>query len=332
MEKLLLRLIGVQRQRTTVRYGFSAVIVGCAALIQYAASEPLQHYRLLLFFPAVLLCSLLFCKGSGIFAALMSALAALLISFGPRFSTSSSTGDAVALAIFVLVGCATAAVSEALRKMGRDLATSERRKSLLLEELAHRTNNDLAILSSAIALQARASDNDEVRQALETANARVQVVASAHSRLRASHPGAEVELSEYLEELCRGLGDMHRGVRPIAVRVTCAKLFTDEPTAILIGLIINELVTNSLKYAFPESRGGVIEVDAQHTLAGGYRVAVTDNGIGCPGQASGLGTRLVRLLAKQRGGHFERNSNSEGCEAITILPESARSRRSRYEA
>lgn len=239
----------------------------------------------------------------------------------PRFSFNIATGDVIALGIFVVVGFTMAGTTEALRKTVEQLSRAEQGKSLLLDELAHRTKNDLAIIGSAITLQARASENDDVREALEAANARVQVVAAAQSRLRASQAGSEIELNGYVQALCSGLGDMLRGIRPIAVRVHCPELCIPESTAVTVGLIVNELVTNSLKYAFPTDRGGIIDVNVTSRNAGGLAISVRDNGAGCPNDASGMGTRLVRLLAKQRGGQFDRTSSEAGCDAVAIIPD-----------
>jgi two-component sensor histidine kinase len=320
MDNLLLRVLPQRKHPLLVRYGISAAIVGIAALLHYSMAGDLARYPLLLFFPSVFLCSLLFDRGSGFFATVFSAVVAAFFFVAPRSGFGLTAADAVALLVFMLIGATMAGVTEALRSTIDELSAAERAKALLLEELAHRTKNDLAIISSALTLQARATGSDEARKALEAANARVQVVAAAQSRLRSSDTGADVELSEYLEQLCTGLGDMLRGVRPIAVRVHCPPMRVSESSAVSIGLIVNELVTNSLKYAFAADRGGIIEVDVR-AAESGVQVSVADNGLGCPGQANGLGTRLVRLIAKQHGGRFERVSNEQGCKATALLPD-----------
>lgn len=321
MENLLLRLLPRERHPVFVRYAASAGIVGIAALLRYTMSGQLQNYPILLFFPAVFLCALLFDKGSGFFATFLSALVSGLVFISPQRALEISSGDVVALLIFIVVGCTMSAVTEALRHAVDELGRAEAGKSLLLEELAHRTKNDLAIISSAITLQARASTNEDVREALEAANSRVQVVAAAQTRLRTRESGAEVELAGYLQELCTGLGDLLRGVRPIAVRLDCPAVSVDDSAAVTIGLIVNELVTNSLKYAFPSDRGGIVDVKVHQRPEGGLVVSVSDSGPGCPEDAAGLGTRLVRLLAKQRGGHFQRSGQDSGCKAVAVLPD-----------
>ena len=119
--------------------------------------------------------------------------------------------------------------------------------------------------------------------------------------------------------LCRGLGDLLRDVRPIAVRVTCDAIDVPSSVAIHVGLIVNELVTNSLKYAYPGERGGVINVTVARA-GPEVTVIVKDDGVGCPdGVEPGLGSRLVRLLAKQMGGSVRHESVGKGfCTHVTL--------------
>jgi two-component sensor histidine kinase len=206
-----------------------------------------------------------------------------------------------------------------LRETVSRLEQAERTKAILLEELAHRTKNDLSIISSAITLQAQATANPDVRHALETANARVLVIASAQERLRGDIDGGRLDLAGYLEELCRDLGNMLRDVRPIAVRVKCEPMDVANSVAVHVGLIVNELVTNAFKYAYPDDRSGTVNVEIK-AQENGLAITVTDDGVGCPADVpSGLGTRLVRLLVQQRGGTFRREPANPGCRAQVML-------------
>ncbi len=319
MENMLLRVIPRRRFPILIRYAASACIVGVAAMLRFAVGAPLDHYPLLLFFPAVFLCALLFDKGSGFFATILSGLVAAYLFIGERGSFMIAAHDTLPLAIFVLIGFTMAGVTEALRKTVARLAEAERAKGLLLEELGHRIKNDLAIISSTIRLQAQASDLPAVRQALEDANARLLVVSSVQDRLRGDPNGGSVELANYIEGLCSGLGDVLRGLRPIAVRVDCDTARVDSTTAVSVGLIVNELVTNSLKYAFPDGRGGTIEVSV-HSQGERITIQVADDGAGCPTDAKdGSGSRLVRLLARQYRGSVARSHSSPGCRVVVEL-------------
>jgi len=318
---MLIRLLPRRKFGVLLRYGATTLIIAVTTLLRYSLDDPLRNFPLLLFIPAVFLCALLFDRGSGFFATALSALIAAYLFMPPEFSWQISWRDGVALGLFALVGCIMAAVTEALRKTIAQLDKSEAKKALLLEELAHRTKNDLAIISSAITLQANGSSNPAVKEALMAANARVLVVARAQERLRGDQDGGLVDLSDYVDGLCQGLGDLLRDVRPIAIRVDCPPLRVPSSVAVHVGLIVNELVTNSLKYAYPTERGGVIQVGVREE-ADHIAITVADDGVGCPDSSEpGLGSKLVRLLAKQLGGKVERRPGKSGCLVRVTLDE-----------
>lgn len=320
MDDVLLGLLPRRRFPLPLRYGASILIVGIAALLTIVSGPALEHYPLLLFFPAVFLCALLFDRGTGVFATVLSAAVAAYLFTEPVASHGGWWHQALPLLIFLLVSFAIAALTEALRTSVHRLAAAERTKALLLEELAHRTKNDLAIIRSALTLQARSSRNPAVQEALQAAVARVAVVAAAQDRLNADAEGGRVDLRDYIDALCKGLGDLLRDVRPIAVRVKTEPLTVNSSTAVTIGLIVNELVTNALKHAFPDDSGGAVDVELTRPAEDSLQIEVRDDGIGCPAEGQGgLGSRLVRLLAQQRGGAVHRESADPGCRVIVTI-------------
>src|SRR5262249_4794629 len=158
-----------------------------------------------------------------------------------------------------------------------------------------------ALLSSMIALQARSQPSPPVRAALESAAARLHVVAKGQNQLQFATDDHTVNMQEYLEEVCRRLGEALRDVRPIAVRVDCENVIIDSRQAIRIGLMVNELATNALKHAFPDDRRGTIRVRLRRRPTD-LVIVVEDDGVGYPEDAQvGLGSRLVMLLAQQSG-------------------------------
>ncbi|MET3723852.1 histidine kinase dimerization/phosphoacceptor domain -containing protein [Sphingomonas trueperi] len=289
----------------------SAFAIG-GFILQHSLSGALGGFPLLLFVPAVFFSAIVLGKIGGATTTFCGAALAGYFIVEPRYSFALTASSAVALTIFVIIGIGMSLVIEALRGTIEKLNESERSKALLLEELAHRTKNDLAIISSAITLQRNASSDPAVRDALAAANARVLVVARAQERLRGGKADGRVDLSSYVAELCHDLGDLLRDVRPIAVRVHCPRLLVQTDLAVNVGLIVNELVTNSLKYAFPSERGGTVEVTL-HSEPNRLVIEVRDDGVGCEdlGKA-GLGSKLVKLLAKQLAGTVEREAGDPG--------------------
>ena len=316
-EALVLRFIPERQLPAIVSHaGIVAIVAGVAA-IRYALADALIGYPILLFVPAVFLCALLLNRGAGYLATIASAL----VGWGFFLEPGRSIPWAPVL-IFHLVGFSLSAIIEALRRTVRRLDEAERAKSLLLAELTHRTKNDLAIISAAITLQSDASADPAVKEALGQANARVMIVSSAQDRLRSDFgDGIGLDLAAYVERLCAGLGDLLRGVRPIAVRVECASAIVPGSTAITVGLIVNELVTNCFKYAFPDETAGTVRVRIA-VESPRIIIHVEDDGMGCPSDSrSGMGSRLVRLLAQQKGGTFTREDMNPGCRVRVDLHE-----------
>ena len=320
MENLLITLLPKEQYPILIRYVATLFIVGVAALLRLALADEMQHYPVLLFIPAVFLSALLFDRGSGFFATVVSAVLAVYLFIEPEGSLLVDIRQAVPVSLFIAIGFTIAAVTEALRQTVQKLAKAEAQKSLLLEELGHRTKNDLFMVSSVLSLQAKAQSDPNVKGALQAAVARVSVIARAQDRLRGDKDGGTVEMAGYLDDLCRTLGDMLRDVRPIAVLVNADKVEVSSSDAVSIGLIVNELVTNAFKYAFPEQRGGTVRVSLIKQSEG-IELVIEDDGVGCPPSPSqGMGSRLVRLLAAQMEGKLTRDNTEVGCKTTVSLP------------
>jgi PAS domain S-box-containing protein len=182
-------------------------------------------------------------------------------------------------------------------------------REALLREVNHRIKNSLQLVSSMLALQGGRSDSPEVRQVVQDAQLRLQVVAAVHERLYRSQDIRSVELAGFLATLCR---DVERsGVRPdgaISVKVRADPVTVGNDRAIPVALILNELLTNAIKYAYPERRG-VIEVALRDLSNGKARLTVSDHGAGLPEdfderQRSSLGFRIVTGLVRQIHGEL----------------------------
>jgi two-component sensor histidine kinase len=180
---------------------------------------------------------------------------------------------------------------------------SIRQKQVLLEE--HRVANSLQIIASIIMLKARAVESEETRRHLQDAHNRVISVAAVQKHLHGSAVKGSIEMGPYLATLCAALAQsMISENRPISIKVSgSGRIFTSR-NAESIGLIVTELVINSLKHAFDETtKDGAIIVS--YDVSGtDWRLAVADNGSGKPDGVfaqpkTGLGTGVVKALAKQ---------------------------------
>ncbi|MGU3664871.1 sensor histidine kinase [Methylobacterium sp. A49B] len=204
------------------------------------------------------------------------------------------------------------------------------RQDLLAREMSHRVKNSLAIVASLLALQARAADEPAVQTALTDARSRVEAIAGVHDQLWRQGDGTgdktaddgegvpgELDLAPFLEKLVANLAS---GAPDRRLACTAAPHRISADRAIPIGLLVNELVTNALKYAYPPEthpQGGEIRVKAEHQ-PGGLVVEVSDDGVGLPadfeiGRASkSLGMRVVGSLTRQLGGSLTTPARGQG--------------------
>ena len=200
----------------------------------------------------------------------------------------------------------------------REAALTEAQQ--LLTELNHRVMNSLSTISAIISMESRARADGEGREALSRIRSRVQAVASLYGRLNASGSIDSVCSRDYLEQIVAGLAQSI-GSEPIKLEARISPVRLSTRIAVPLGLIVNELVTNSLKYAFPEGHGTVVvtlaPVDAEN-----WRLEVRDDGRGLdPTQRpeSGIGQKLVQAFTTQLGGTPRIESGPKGTEVTLIF-------------
>jgi two-component sensor histidine kinase len=181
----------------------------------------------------------------------------------------------------------------------------------LMREVHHRTKNNLQIVSSLLALQERRNEEPRVAAELRTARERIATLATLHQQLYAGSGVERMDSGQFLRDLVRGIaragGADARGIR-IRVNAEPVPLHMDQAGP--LGLIVNELVTNSLKYAFEGRANGMITVTAGRR-GDRLEVVVADDGIGLPGDGlpdGGLGGRLMAAFTRQLQGRLERRA------------------------
>jgi two-component sensor histidine kinase len=291
-----------------------------AVLLGLQRAEGLLGFYVLL--PAIFVAAILLDRSAGIFASVLSTLL-LYVLVTPQGTVLLPRQFVLPLVLYFLVALGIALASEALRRAWEQAATAERAKDLLLQELGHRTKNNLFMVISMLQMQAKLKTNPEVRGALEKAIARIHAIASAHEHFRPFEHKGRIEMRAYLGQLCAHLANALRDIRPIVVNVEATELYLPSEQAVPLGLIVNELVTNALKHAFPDDRPGTVQV----TLSFGPEVVllVRDDGVGCSLPKEGIGTRLTRLLAQQLGASIVWEQPEKGClvRVSFALPKSA---------
>jgi PAS domain S-box-containing protein len=205
--------------------------------------------------------------------------------------------------------------------VGRDLTkrkqaeeqirASLREKNVLLREIHHRVKNNLQITASLLMLQSGFIENKQVLKTLGESQNRIQSMALVHETLYQSEDLAQVDFADYVQKLTKHLFrsyDADPGT--ITLQVNADSVLLNIDAVVHCGLIINELLSNALKYAFPDGQTGQIRIDLHPGDDEQLLLVVSDNGVGLPAkvqfrQAESLGLQLVEMLAEQLEGTVE---------------------------
>jgi two-component sensor histidine kinase/putative methionine-R-sulfoxide reductase with GAF domain len=216
------------------------------------------------------------------------------------------------------VSLAKDAAQDAAAKSASLVSDSKSQTEVMLRELQHRMKNNLQVIVSFLALQSRESASDEARERIGRVMDRVMAIGLAHDQLSFRTSASSVDMRDYLTALCANI-DPRSPHLTIETEFDAASIPLDR--AVPIGLVLNELVTNCVKYAF-DDEGGVIKVTfrADETI-GEAELCVCDNGRGMgPARSGSLGLRLVDSLSRQLGGRLITPEVAKGTTTKMIFP------------
>jgi two-component sensor histidine kinase len=206
------------------------------------------------------------------------------------------------------------------QRIEANLRAAVERNQLLLKEVNHRVNNSLALVASMLHLKS-ATVNDEVKVHLDEASNRITAIARAHQRLYQTEMFEKIELGPYLEDICQSFSEslpeclLHVRIKP--------GIEVPPDQAIPVALFVNELITNSAKYGYPNA-GCEVWIEVVRT-DGKISVSVRDRGIGLSpnfesASRRGLGMRLINAFAAQLGGKLEIRRHDPGVEFVLTFP------------
>ncbi len=184
------------------------------------------------------------------------------------------------------------------------LRAALREKEVLLEEVHHRVKNNLQVITSLLRLQARSIKDPSTRIKFEESRLRIQAMAILHEILDESASLAEIDFVDYIQRLVAHLIRSHGATGRVRVRLRLDPLSCHRDVALPCGLIINEILSNAFKYAFPSGMAGEVRIELRRELTGTVRLFLADNGVGLPSgwdwkTSRTLGLRLVSTLASQ---------------------------------
>lgn len=194
---------------------------------------------------------------------------------------------------------------EERKKAEEKITAAYREKDILLHEVNHRVKNNMTIVSSLLSMQADQTEDPKARQTLLDSQSRVLSLAAIHEILYHSENFSRVDLGAYLTKLVNASEKSFAVNQKITINVNTEKLMVSVKLASPIGLIVNELITNSFKYAFPETRKGIIDINIKKLNEYEAELIVADNGVGMPQHQEGknlesLGLRLVKGIAESQ--------------------------------
>lgn len=196
------------------------------------------------------------------------------------------------------------------------LKKADAERELLLVEVNHRAKNSLSVGASLLQLQGRRQADPQTKVLFVESADRLSAMARVHDMLSRSEQGQRVDVATYVSELCEALKSLTAGDERISLRArTEEDVLIDADVAFPLGIVLTELITNAVKYAFPGDRSGIIAVQAKRSGPGRVEIVVRDNGIGMTNYREGsLGYGLIRSLVKQIGGELE----IEGDAGVTV--------------
>ena len=201
------------------------------------------------------------------------------------------------------------------QKSNQALEEKNKEINMLFGEVHHRVKNNLQILSSLLHLQSRYITDDAALSAVKEGQNRVEAMGLIHQKLYTKDNASTIEISDYLNELGESLTDSLMRDGQVEISYDTPQLFLDVDTAIPLGLIVNELITNSLKYGFPEGKKGEIKVKLAINADNNLNLTVSDNGLGKHAtktlglndknkKSTNFGTQLINILCKKLKGEI----------------------------
>lgn len=299
-----------------VRYCIAVAIMLICAVLQMALQLLTGYPSYFLLLPGVFLSGLAFDRGTGVLAAAIAVFVGAYLSYG----TNTGVDYLSVNGLFAVTSAGAAVVAEFLRAEMKRVMLADNTKAVLLQEMAHRTKNNLAVLSAMIRLQAR-NEDVTVATALEATARRIHVVAEVYDHLSFKQDLRLVNMRYFLTDVVEKVFQSLAPSGPIAFKVNSEDVDLPNNQALAIGIIANELVTNALKYAFPDNRPGLVTIELAATKE--IELVVSDNGVGHDGgkgKPTGLGSRIIQLLTEQLGGSLDYESGQPGLRAHLRAP------------
>jgi two-component sensor histidine kinase len=221
-----------------------------------------------------------------------------------------------------------------LEKQKQVIERQSHEKDTLIREINHRVKNNLQVISSLLNLQANSLSDPAATEALRDSHMRVKAISMIHQKLYGYEENASIPLGAYINSL---FADLRMVFAAVHIQLDCSTepdgLLLDMESAVPLGLILNETITNALKYAFQNKPAGKITIRMIETANQDYVLTVQDDGNGLPegfdeANAGSLGFRIIRELSRQLRGKYQYTNNLGTCFTLHFPNTTRRNRRS----
>ncbi len=211
--------------------------------------------------------------------------------------------------------------NQELQVLYSQLDTKNKQNELLLKEIHHRVKNNLELVKSLLALQSAKLEDSATKDAMIASQNRVQSMGIIHQKLYQGENLGSIEMKDYFVNLGEGILDTFNAEDKVKIECAMENLELDVDTALPIGLIVNELLTNALKYAFPKDGKGNIFISLSQSTPETLTLKVADNGVGkvfgLAPKGTGFGSQLIQLLTQQLNGNMiEKNNGGTSVEFL----------------
>ncbi|MDE3251548.1 MAG: hypothetical protein KGO92_02005 [Bacteroidota bacterium] len=191
-------------------------------------------------------------------------------------------------------------------------------KDTLIREINHRVKNNLQVISSLLNLQANSLQDSKATEALRDSYERIKAISLIHQKLYGFEETASIPLKEYILALFSDLKMVYAATNiDLICNTEPENVSLDVESAVPLGLILNEIITNALKYAYPEKRAGILHIHFRELANETYALEVKDDGVGLPENfdpelSASLGFRIIRELSRQLAGTYQYSSDATG--------------------
>jgi two-component system, sensor histidine kinase PdtaS len=304
------------------RLVIAGLALAATCLFQIPLEQEVPGEPFLLFFLVVIGMTLAF--GTGVGFACVGLSTFLSLYFFEPFGTLAlrHAADLIKIELYAILasGCVAsfAFIINSLiaaNEKAEALKGMDESKSILLQELAHGVANNFATVAALIRIKSGLILDAEARSVLDEALEQVTVMGRVHRRLRAGDREASLDSAAFIQELCEDFKVMVRG-RPLSIECRADSRLLTMDQAVALGLLVNELVTNAMKHAFPDGRAGHIRIGFE-VLKYQWRLSVGDDGNGFQHRSTvvvgaGQGQELVRGLSRQLGGDLQFETTERG--------------------